>query len=742
MRPTRSSHPRGASASWGFTALLRGKTTSSFGFVREGGAVTGVSSAWVAVEDRTRMRALIGCFSQLFHMFVARFARLAVSDWPHRSAADAKRVESVDDAAVRFLSLILVPIFAIACSSNDPCAPSDEVASTGAQLLFEDPGARMTTFWAHPWPSDVRRLPGRLLLDGFPNPTQSDTLDGYLDVVGKRTQAFSRNAAIYASFDRALDPSSLPESPRASVEAGASMFLIELQSGKRIPIDARFDPRSTVYLPENHLSVLPPFGVSLAPGTTYALIGTTAIKGQDGAPITAPRSLVRALNEACAKDGEPISRAFAPLRTWLASEPLAAAPKLDVAVATVFTTQDAITEIRQIADAVRRQPVPPVEMLHVFGEKHDEWELAGEIDLPAFQAGSPPYSNVADGGAIDFVDGVVARQGTQRSRISFVIPKSAMPAGGWPVVLFAHGTGGSYDNVFDVEIGTALAKLGIASASYDGIVHGPRNETGASVEISFFNLFNIVAGRDNVRQGGADNVFMTQLLRSGLELPGDLVGAADAVRFDADRVAYLGHSQGGLVGAPFVAMEPNIRAAVFSGTAGVLSITLEERKDPLDFEGLLRTLLSLPTEEVIADDHPILTLIQTFIEPADPIAYGPSFVSDPPGGQGRDILLIEGFLDFASPPRGHEALAAATNAPLVTPHHRQPNASALLGVLPEDAPVTGNRMTPSGPVTVGLIQYPAETHFPIYMDADANGRAMEFLRSALFDGRATIVPPK
>jgi len=204
-------------------------------------------------------------------------------------------------------------------------------------------------------------------------------------------------------------------------------------------------------------------------------------------------------------------------------------------------------------------------------------------------------------------------------------------------------------------------------------------------------------------------------------------------------MAFLGHSQGGLAGSPCLAVEPKIKAAVFSGTSGVLNITLQARKDPVDFERLLRGLLALPATESIDDYHPILNLFQTFIDPADPISYASTYISDPPAGLARDYLFIEGFLDSASPARGHEALATAAGAPLIAPFFRVPGAAQLVGPAPVAAPASANVMTINGPITIGLIQYPEQDHWPIFDDLDANHRYTEFIRSALFEGRAQIV---
>ena len=41
-------------------------------------------------------------------------------------------------------------------------------------------------------------------------------------------------------------------------------------------------------------------------------------------------------------------------------------------------------------------------------------------------------------------DGKPAPVRTESLRVAITVPEGPMPAGGWPVVLYAHGTGGSY----------------------------------------------------------------------------------------------------------------------------------------------------------------------------------------------------------------------------------------------------------------------------------------------------------
>jgi hypothetical protein len=632
---------------------------------------------------------------------------------------------------------------AFGCSGkSDLCMEAD---ASGTQALVADPSGTLTHFFDHPWPSDARRTEdGRLRLHGFPNPTGSSTLDDYVTTIEQNTHAFGRNAAIYASFTGALDPSSLPPTPRSTTSATATLFLVDVdpsspENGRRIPLNVRFGGAS-IYLPPNNLVALPPFGIPLRDKTSYALVGTTGIKDSAGKPIVPSRNVHNALLTACtAKAPAGLAASLAPLKTWLEGQ--ATGPQAsDVAFATVFTTQNVVAEMRQIGAAAEAEPTLTVSNWTLENTADGFFQIRGEVDIPSFQKGKPPFAGPMDGGGINFsATGSVSRDHYEHARVGFAIPTSAMPAGGWPVVLYAHGTGGSYADAFDPPVGKTLTALGLAVMCYDGVAHGPRVPAGTDPNVTFFNLFNIVAGRDNVRQGGADNVVMTKLLRSGLSIPTGVASTPAAITFDRDKVAFLGHSQGGLVGAPYNATESGIKAAVFSGTAGILTITLLVRKYPLDFPGLIRTLLQLPDSEMLDEMHPVLNLLQTFIEPADAVNYGASYLSDPAGGVGRDMLLIEGFNDMDSPAAGHEAFAAAARIPVVSPYYRTSYVSQLLGLAPQQAPVMANVTTPDGNVTAGQIQYPHDNHFALFDNPDANMRYAEFLRSALLDGRARIV---
>jgi predicted esterase len=638
------------------------------------------------------------------------------------------------------LSFLATTLAFFACAAPE-CPSFDD---DGVQLRFEVPRSEKD-FFSHPWPSNARRRDdGTLQLAAWPNPTESSTLEEYLSIFGEHSFGYGLNSATYFIASDALDESSLSIPELETMSHASVMYLVDIDQhspeyGRFRPLRFKYYSQASTYLPANAVAALAPFGFTLRSNTTYAVVATNALKANDGRGLATSENFHHAIRKECQSSAAPkLFEMLAPLRAYFDAQDV---DRSAVVAATVFTTQDVLGEMQRISESVDAQPMLQLRNLHIVDEREDVVMSSATVQMPSFQSGTVPYQSHGDGGGINWQpDGSVAVHHYETTRMSFILPlRGEMPESGWPVVLMSHGTGASHTTAFARTIASTLAGRGMAVVSYDPTLHGPRDPTGSDERLTFFNLFNVLAARDNVRQGAVDCLMISRLLRSGLQLPAGATRRAYSARFDGERMAFLGHSQGGLAGSPCMAVEPNMKAAVFSGTSGVLNITLQERKAPVDFEALLRSLLALPADEAIDDFHPVLNLFQTFIDPADPISYASAYLSKPPPGLRRDYLFIEGFLDSASPARGHEALATAAGAPLIAPFFRLPAAAALLGPPPLPAPASANVMSANGPITMGLIQYPEQDHWPIFDDFDANKRYAEFLRSALFDGRAQII---
>src|SRR5262249_20058756 len=144
------------------------------------------------------------------------------------------------------------------------------------------------------------------------------------------------------------------------------------------------------------------------------------------------------------------------------------------------------------------------------------------------------------------------------------------------------------------------------------------------------------------------------------------------------------HSQGGIAGALFVAVETRINGAFLSGAGAGFSASLVEKVDPVKIADVLKTVLLMPDTETVDRLHPVLTLLQTFVDPADPINYGDLWRLRT--GRVPDLVMTSGLKDTFTPPRCHGALAAAYGLPLVAPVSADVPVLDLLGL--KTAPAT------------------------------------------------------
>jgi len=439
-------------------------------------------------------------------------------------------------------------------------------------------------------------------------------------------------------------------------------------------------------------------------------------------------------------------RLYEPLRAYLAERGGAQPP---LAVASVFTTQDPVSELFALAAHLDARPTPAardVVSQGVTAARVSYEVFRGRYSAPRFQEGELPYQTA--GGAIRFdAAGAPITQGEEDLRFSLSVPAdddAPMPEEGWPVALFAHGTGGDYESYLRGDVALTLARQGVAVVSIDQIHHGERDggacaraaDYAQCVSLLFFNFLVPAAGRDNVRQSAVDLISLRKMV-SALTIPAARSAEGRAARFNPDRVLFMGHSQGGLNGPLFMAVDPHVRGGVLSGAGSNIAISLEQKVKPFNVNQLIRAALGLPASETLDRWHPALTLLQTFIEPGDSANYGRFWFSEPPAGHPhKSVFMTVGLEDDYTPPETTFALAASGRVPLVQPALVPVEALDFLGVEPASLPPYSGNVA-GGRATAGLAQFEGLGHFVVFESASAKERYGNFLRDL-----ATRVVPK
>ncbi len=578
------------------------------------------------------------------------------------------------------------------------------------------------SFLDTPWPSDLLRTPeGGLDLLRFPNPYGATALEDVLRLMAS-TSGTAASSTLYFHVDGGVDPSTLPADPAASLEEQASMFLLEVSTLRRVPIEWQYYGDATSFLPAGTVAVQPLLGAF--PRGPYALVVTSAAHAASGAPLGAAPDLA-ALLRCQGIEGLTAQPDCAPYAALAAALAL---PLDDVALVQLVTPLDARAPL--VGGALTARAVAPSVVVSGKrdGEAADPYVVYdGVVTLAQFQAGTPPFDDLdgVSGGFVFDESGAAVVQRTEDVAFVLTVPKRDQPQNGYCVVVYGHGTGGDLESGIGDESSLA-ADAGCALFAVSEPLHRTRAGYRAGQEdMLTFNFFNPIAGRDNWLQSAMEKLQLVSAV-SALTVPTEVSGGAAPLSFDPASVAYLGHSQGGIAGALFLAVEDRVTGAFLSGAGAGFQASLVEKTEPVEIATVLRTVLSMPDGDVVDRFHPVIALLQTLVNAADPLNVGDLWRHR--SGRVPHLVVSSGLKDTFTPPRCHGALAAAFGLPLAEPVSAPVPVLELVGVSPGPVTLEGNLTTDDGtPLTGGVLQYPEDGHFAIYRNADAANAVRRFL---------------
>lgn len=652
--------------------------------------------------------------------------------------------------------------FALGCADGQSSYESVWVAPAALEELAGP------SFFDAPWPSDLRLEAGSPRLDGYHNPRGQPILIEYIDAMRGVLKGFSPAAAGYLRFTGPIDPETLPADPAASMSPLSSVQLIDIDPAspehlQRRPVSLHWREQAGVYWLPNTLAFMPAMGAPLRPRTRYALVVTGALEGEDGGTVGVSSELREALGLADAGERTRAARdALAPSLSEI--EAAGIAPDSIVHL-TVFTTDDPTAELFALRDhLVSQVPAPhfrPAEWsLNAETIYYDEY-LGAYGPSPNYQFGRIPFTSNGDGGDFRFEDGVPAVEGLYDLRFSLSVPNAAlcpMPPEGYPIVLYAHGTSGNWRSYVNDGTARALARQCLAGMGVDQIFHGERwgaPADPAQTAILFFNFQNVVAARGNTRQSALDEVQRARLFtESGAAVPAEVSVTGEEIRFDPTRVMFYGHSQGGLNGPLYLAVDDSARGAVLSGSSAMIAITLLEKTEPSpSVAAAVKSVflgLSADEGEELNELHPAISLAQSIVDVVDPLHYAPRIIGAPREGFApKSIYMTEGVNpdgtgDSYAPPRGIEVHALSMGLPLQSPAQRPLPDGRWLGQPSVEIPEEGLPGNLAGGQASGVLAQWAvvpgsDGHFVVFDVPAATAQAAAFLRN-LADEPAGRVP--
>jgi hypothetical protein len=184
---------------------------------------------------------------------------------------------------------------------------------------------------------------------------------------------------------------------------------------------------------------------------------------------------------------------------------------------------------------------------------------------------------------------------------------------------------------------------------------------------------------------------------------------------------------------------------LFSGNGVSLMHALLTKTEPVNIARVVPLIVNDGVELDLAngelagdlpggDHHPVLSLVQQYIDPADPLNFAKQIAREPLEGYlPKHIFQTYGLGDSFSPPQTMRIYATAANLDVV-----RASASAAkpddLGTESDDFPLTASFAVDGVEYTTGVRQYgpPAgeDGHFVVYDVSEANADALRFLGMA------------
>ena len=632
-----------------------------------------------------------------------------------------------------FISIVCLSLL-FQCSTNDKVVntPVTPVPTPDYSFVKFDPTSGSPADIAVP--NEILRNPvtGFLSLPAFGIPAV-DALIGQVNTL----RGFSTSAPIRIPFTGLVNEASVNNQTILLVD------LVELaQAQAGVAVNPVKELNFSVRLDESgENQVVFGFPVRpLSPGHTHIVIVT---QGVTGSPSNLPVEsdtfslLLKGQNplSGAAAALEPVRQLYDAV-VWPAAEGITGVGRVFIPFSFIFTTQPLFETLTEARSRVHAEvPAPVVEsategaaevdvLFNLLGFGAVPHEAIGAVYTGSLNA---PYYKLDPSGASDSGNGFFQGEGpalteVSRTDLKFLVMTPHGP-GPFPTVIYQHGITSVKETM--VALANTANALGFAVIGIDLELHGERARPGMNGS-DFINLTNLLNSRDNTRQSVANLFALTHMITSGA---GDFTGDGFPELAPVG-VTYLGMSLGGIVGAPFITMEPDVAVSTLNVAGGRVPYLLNNSASfgPAIDAGLGAFGLNPGT----ALYDLFFLFAQTINDDGDGFNYAAhTFSGDLAGGAGTTVLMQEMIGDPVVPNSGTRDLATAMGI-------TQLDALEEVSALPQAE-------IGAGFVGSGYFQYPTGGHGSLLDPSDGPTAAVQtqvftFLGSALL-GAPTIINP-
>ncbi len=461
--------------------------------------------------------------------------------------------------------------------------------------------------------------------------------------------------------------------------------------------------------------------------------------------------------------GAKLASMFAPLNAYLKEAGIDAS---DVIGATVFSTGDRTTRLQNFVHQAEALPAVALDApVQPFYDHPAYCAVNGTYHAPEYQDGTPPF--LTSGGVIQTRgdDDTLVEQ--RRDQVPFVVtfPKGKMPAAGFPLYLYVHGTGGSSDQVvsrgpvlslggdpvYGEGPGYVVALRGYGAGCSAGSLNPERIGDLSAGGYIAYDFTRPYAMRDNFAQMILDQIEFLKVLLA-LHVDPSTCSGVDAsaspdgqIRFDPSRTVIAGHSLGSYLTGMLASLHDGWLAAVLSGAGGGWGEFALGPQDP-PLASIIELYLGMSGDEHLDLYHPVISVFDLTVGEADNVHYVRRILTDPPEGRHiPHVLVIEGTFDLQTTANLQRGLVAAIGVDMLgdsqstDPYQELEDAIRIAGnkILTTE-PVRGNKTRPDGsPLTYAVVRYAKdpykEGHYVPFQRDDAKHDYGCFVQTLLSD---------
>ena len=494
-----------------------------------------------------------------------------------------------------------------------------------------------STFYEVPDPTTAtgyRVLLGSKALPPITPPLSTERYD--------QKDGFSPATPFVVYFADGVDTTQLPtiDALDQTVNPTSVVQVLDYQTGERVPVFAEMDLNSPSE-PRHALLIRPQ--IRLQPERRY-VVALVGLNDANGVPL-APAPFVALRDETLSQVARAARRLVRGDLRGARGSP--ASPRASLTLAFDVVTASDATATTSHLQGMLAQALPMVDSL--------TWTVTSSADTPSdpnlfrkvvYNVQTPSFLADASGhSTLDYgPDGQPVLRGIDTMPVVVQIPQCALTAKGpLPVIVFGHGLFGNAEDTLATPL---LQQVGNqACVIFVGTDWIGLSSADLPVLAQYLpqDLNNVYLVTDRLQQAHVNFQVMTRLFlsRSSGKIDDPALALNGKPVTDASDVAYFGISDGGIQGATFMALTPDVDRGALNVPGCEWSLLIYRSVDFADIKPIVDALVPDPVET-----QTVIALLQSEWDYTDPATYAPHLLRDPlPGIFTKRILLQESIGD-------------------------------------------------------------------------------------------------